>query len=267
MVSGVSGASPGDRGGVRAPVETDGSAFSSRFGGHWIQMTERADGYRETLVAAGRTVWYNLTGVVIVTLAVWVTLVPLLATVAIGRPFAVLGGLWATCIALGVALVALFRYATTVVDREARVEVGASVRAAVEHPRVGMVLGASTFGVVVAGLGVVGLAPDGVRGTAAGLAGFLLVFWYLLVGFGSPELGAGESLRTALRAGGLRIGRSAVGTVGFLGLSALVSLAAGVTVVTLVLFLPGLLGLLAVAVATNIATVEDLSGGPADSDE
>jgi len=218
--------------------------------------------FRQSLVAVGRVGWRNLVGLVVVTLTVWLTMVPLLAVLVVGTPIAILGGLWTTCLLLGIALVVVFRFTSRAVERGVGVALWPSFRAAADQIRVGLALGATTFGILVVSLAVVGVSPDPYWGTAVGISGFLLVFWYLLVGLASPELAVGSSLGTAIRAGGLRFVSSPILAVWFLFLSVLASLVAGATLITLLVFLPGVLGLLAMQIATDIATVEEVSTLP-----
>lgn len=218
--------------------------------------------FRRTLVAVGQVGWRNLVGLVVVTLTVWLTTLPVVVVATLGTPVALLGGLWTTCLLLGIALVVVFQFTSRAVDRGVGVPVWPSFRSAVDRVRVGLVLGVTTFGVVIASLAMVGLSPPPYRGTAVGVAGFTLVFWYLLIGLGSPELAAGTSLRAVVRAGGLRFVTSPPLAAWFLVLSVLASLIAGVTLITLLVFLPGVLGLLAMQVATDIATVEEVSALP-----
>lgn len=223
-------------------------------------MTTSAADLRESIVAIGRVGWRNLVGLLVVTLTVWSTLLPLVAVaVAVGTPVAVLGGLWTTCLLLGLALLVVFRFTSTAVERGVGVPVVPSFRSVRERIGVGLALGAATFGVATTSLALVGLVPAQYRGTAVGISGFFLVFWYVLVGLASPELGTGTALRPAVRAGGLRFVRSPGLAAWFLFLSVVASAVAGATLVTLVLFLPGVLGLIATQVATEIATVDELS--------
>ncbi|MFB6074779.1 MAG: hypothetical protein ABEJ89_07185, partial [Haloarculaceae archaeon] len=160
----------------------------------------------------------------------------------------------------------VFGFTSRAVDRGVGVTVWPSFRAVWRRTRVGMTLGGATFGVVVASLAVIGVSPVPYRAIAVGVAGFLLVFWYVLIGLASPELGAGSALRPAVRAAAVRFARSPTTTGWFLGLSLVASVVAGVTLVTVFLFLPGVLGLIAMGTATRVATVDELASTETGSD-
>ncbi len=208
-----------------------------------------------------RVVARNFVGIVMFSLIVWFTVIPLVVSLAVGSVSGILGGLWATCLLVGIALVGLFRYSTTVIDRGTQIEVRPSLEAAIRSPRVGMGLGVVTFGAIVAAVVLPNLAPSTYRPFVAGFARFPLVLWYLVVGLASPELGNGSALRPALRAGFLRFVTAPLRGTAFALVSLLVALATGLTVVTVFVFLPGALGLIAARIATDIAQAGDLTVG------
>lgn len=207
---------------------------------------------KETLGSAVRHGYRNLVGTIVVSLLVSLSLAPLVVTLRVGTSLAVLGGLWTSSLLLGVALVGGFRFATTVAERGVPIAVLPSLRAAVAAPGTGLGVGVVTFVVTVASLALALLAPSTFRAVATGVAVFLLVDWFLVVAFSAPELGDGQPLRGALRAGvdRLLVAPSAVAL--FLAASFLCVVVAGVTVVTIGLFLPGALCLLAAHVTVAV---------------
>lgn len=207
---------------------------------------------RATVEATVRHGYRNLVGTLTVSLLVSLTVVPLLAMATVGTPLAVLAGLWATCLALGVVLIGAFRFATTVARRGVPIAVVPELRAGLTAPRTGLALGASTFVVLAVGVALVGLTPTSFQSIAVGVAAFLLADWYLVVGFAAPEIGNGEPLRRALRAGVDRLLSAPNAFAVFLTLSFACALFAGVTVVTVGLFLPGTLCLLAAHVTDAV---------------
>lgn len=217
--------------------------------------------YRETVHEAVQTGALNLVGIAIMSIAVNLTLLPFVAAASFGALPAVVGGLWTTCLSLGVVLVGLSRFATEVAERSVTVSALPHIVAAVKQPAVGLKLGAVTFVVVLAALSS-GLASDSVRSVAVGAAAFLILCWYLLVALAVPDLGAGASLGHALRASAARFARSPLAACLLLLLSLGGTTLAGVTVVTLLLFLPGTLGLFAAHVASDIG----LSSGRHEAD-
>lgn len=222
--------------------------------------------YRGAVYATVRTGASNLVGVAIASIAVNLTLLPFVATASFGALPAVVGGLWTTCLSLGVALVGLSRFATEVAERGVTVSALPHFAAAVKRPTVGLKLGGATFGVVLAALAS-GLAPDSVRPLAVGSASFLLACWYLLVALAVPDFGDGAPLGRALRAGAARFGRSPLAAGLLLLLSLVATAIAGVTVVTLLLFLPGTLGLLTAHVASGISPPSGRREGSADGEQ
>jgi len=209
---------------------------------------------------AARRGYRNLVGLVVVSLLIGAAFVPLVTTLFLGTPLAVLGGLWTTCLLLGVATIVAFHFATIVTRRGVPVPVLPSVTAGIRRPVTGLALGAVTFVVVVTGVALVGLSPDGYRPYAVGLCGFVLVAWTLLVAFAAPDFGDGRGLRPALAASASRLARSPDRVAWFLALSAACAVVAGLTVVTLVLFLPGVVALLAAHAAVD-GEVEDSESG------
>mgnify|MGYP000268305596 CR=1 FL=1 len=207
---------------------------------------------RATIKATARHGYRNLVGTLTVSLLVSLAAVPLLLMATVGTPLAVLAGLWGTCLALGVVLVGGLNFATAVAQRGVPIAVVPELRAGLAAPRTGLALGASTFAVLATCLALVGLTPAGLQSIAVGVAAFLLVDWYLVVGFAAPEIGNGEPLRRALRAGVDRLLSAPNAFAVFLTLSFACALFAGVTVVTVGLFLPGTLCLLAAHVTDAV---------------
>ena len=208
--------------------------------------------YKRAIKATANGGYENLAGLIVLSLGVTLTLVPLAAAGAVGTPLAVLSGLWATCLLLGVSVVAAARYTTAVAVRGVGVDLWPSIVPTLKDPILGLKVGTVTFGVSIAAVSTPLLAPDAYRSVAIGVAAFLLVLWYLLVAFATPELGAGRGLRTALRAGGIRLIESPGSAVVFLVLTVVCVLVTGITVITMGLLLPGILSLLAVQLATAV---------------
>lgn len=215
---------------------------------------------RATLRSTARNGYRNLVGTIVVSLLVSLSLAPLVGTVLVGTSLAVLGGLWATCLVLGVLLVGAFRFATTVAERGVPIAVLPDLRAAIAAPGTGLGLGILTFLVTVGALAVALLTPAAFRDIAVGVAAFLVVDWYLIVSFSAPELGSDGPLRPALRAGIDRLVGAPGAVALFLAVSLLCALLAGVTVVTIGLFLPGALCLLAAHVTAAVDTDRDANG-------
>lgn len=207
---------------------------------------------RAVIEATARHGYRNLVGTLTVSLLVSAAVVPLLAMATVGTPLAVLAGLWATCLLVGVVLVGAFRFATAVARRGVPIAVVPELRAALAAPRTGIALGVSTFAVLAACLALAGLTPTGLQSIAVGVAAFLLVDWYLVVGFAAPEIGNGEPLPAALRTGVDRLLGAPSAVAVFLVVSFACALLAGVTVVTVGLFLPGVLCLLAAHVTDAV---------------
>ncbi|GCF14414.1 hypothetical protein Harman_23490 [Haloarcula mannanilytica] len=221
--------------------------------------------YRQTVRNTVQTGTSNFVGITLTSAVVSLTALPLVATIPLGLA-AVVGGLWTSCLLLGVALVGLFQFAHTAADRGVGISAFPHLIGAAKRPRVGLELGVGTF-VVVLGALMAGLAPDGVRAIAVGVALSVLVCWYLVVALAVPELGTGVAFGPALRAGADRFARSPTTAVWFLLLSTVCAAVAGATVVTLLLFLPGTLGLLAAHVAADVASADELqtTGGEAET--
>lgn len=205
--------------------------------------------YGQFTLATARDAYRNFAGLFAISLLTALSLVPLVATAVVGTWIALLGGLWTTCLLGGIVVAAAFRFTTTAVERGVRIELVPAVIHAVRNPTTGLLLGAGTFCVAVAAAVIVAAVPAGIRPMTAGVAGFLLTLWYLLVAFAAPELGSGRELSAALRASADRLGCSPGSILQFLVLSIACTLAAGVTVITLLLLLPGVLALLAARVS------------------
>ena len=208
--------------------------------------------YKRTIRATANGGYENLAGLIVLSLGITLTLAPLAAAGAVGTPLAVLGGLWATCLLLGIGVVAAARYTMAVATRGVAVDLWPSIVPTLKDPVLGLEVGAVTFGVSIAAVLAPLLAPSAYRSVAIGIGAFLLVLWYLLAAFATPELGTGRGLGTALRAGGSRLVESPGSAVVFLVLTVVCTLATGITVVTMGLFLPGLLSLLAAQLATAV---------------
>ncbi|WP_148414186.1 hypothetical protein [Haloferax sp. KTX1] len=202
-----------------------------------------------------RNGYRNLVGTVVVSVLVSLSVLPLVAMLFVGSPLAVLTGLWATTLLSGVGLVVGFRFASTVAERGVSVPIWSEVRAGVEAPRTGLLLGGLTFLVVLVSIGLMTIVPAGLAPYATGVAASALACWYLVVGFASPELAALAPLRTALRASLARLLSAPSAVVLFTIVSLACTLVAGVTVVTVGFFLPGILCLLAAHV--TVAVDED----------
>lgn len=205
--------------------------------------------YGQFTVTTARHGYRNLVGLVVISLLAGLAFAPLVAMAFVGTSLALLGGLWTTCLLLGIVVVAAFRFSTTVARRGVPMAILPSVASALRSPTTGLAVGTVTFGIVVVAVAVVGIMPEAYRPMAVGFAGFLLVAWFLITAFAAPELGDGRRLSPALRKSGIRIGRSPDHIMLFLILSFACTLVAGVTVVTLLLFLPGVLALLAARAA------------------
>lgn len=207
--------------------------------------------YRQTAAATARTGARNVVGVAAASLLLSLTVLPLVVAVPFGT-VAVVGGLWATCLLFGAALVGTFRFTVEAADRGVSVSFRPHFVAAVVEPTLGLKLGASTFAVLVCAAAGVGLAPATYRGIVGGVAAFTLVCWYVVVAFASPELAAGTSLRSALGTGATRAAATPIAAVLFVLLSAACAALAGVTVITVFLLLPGALALLGSAAALAV---------------
>jgi hypothetical protein len=204
------------------------------------------------VVDAGRNGYENVGGLIVVSLGAALASVPVAVAGVVGTAAAVLGGLWATSLLLGVVVVAGFRFAHAVATRGVSVGLRSTVAPAVTDPVPGLKLGAATF-VVLAGAGAAALAvPAAYRPVGVGFAAFSLTLWYLVVAFAAPELGTGRRVVPALRAGVARLVAAPGTAVAFLVLTALCTVAAGVTVVTTALLLPGALLLLAAQTTAEI---------------
>lgn len=212
--------------------------------------------YGRLTAETARYAYQNLVGLFTISVFAVVTLLPLGATIAVGTPLALLGGLWTTSLFGGVVAIGAMHFSTVVVERGVSVPVRPSLAAAVRSPRPGLLVGVITFAVAVAALSAVTTAPASLRTVVAGVVGFLVSAWFLLVAFGSPELGGGRSLSNALAASASRIGRGPGAVAWFLVLSFACTMLAGVTVVTLLLFLPGVLALLAARAASMAESAE-----------
>lgn len=208
--------------------------------------------YKQSVGATLSGGYRNLSGLIVLSLGITLTLAPLAAAGVVGTPLAVLGGLWATCLLLGVGVVAACRFTTVVAERGVSVDLWPSIAPAVKDPTLGLKLGAITFGVLLVAVLVPLLAPAAYRSIGIGAAAFLLALWYLLVAFATPELGTGRRLRAALRASGVRLVESPGSAVAFLALTLACAILTGITVVTMGLFLPGTLSLLAAQIAMAV---------------
>lgn len=200
--------------------------------------------YRNTAATAARTAVRNAVGIASASVLVSLTGLPLFAAVPFG-PVAVVGGLWATCLLFGVALVAVFGFAVEATDRGVGVEFKPHLEATIRRPVLGLKLGALTFAVVLGPVAVIGVAPESFRPTVAGIGGFVLLCWYAVVSFASLDIVDGGRLGSALRSGATRAASAPVTVIVFVLLSGLCAALAGATVITLFLFLPGVLALLA----------------------
>ncbi|RJT07891.1 hypothetical protein [Halococcus sp. IIIV-5B] len=207
---------------------------------------------RQVTVDTARNSYRNLVGTIVVSLLVSLSVLPLATMLFIGAPLAILAGLWATSLLLGVVLVGAFRFATTVAERGVPVSVWSDVRAGIAGPRTGFTLGAVTFLVTLVSVTIVSVVPSALAPFATGVAAFLIVDWYLVVGFASPEIAEGVPLRTAIHASFTRLLDAPSAVALFLFLSFACALVAGVTVVTIGLFLPGILCLLSTHITAAI---------------
>lgn len=213
--------------------------------------------YRESLVTLARQGYRNLVGLITISVATSFAFVPIGASVLVGTSLAVLAGLWATCLLLGVVVVAAFDFTTTVADRGVPVPVLPSFAMAVRSPQTGLKLGALAFVITVVAVGLSGVAPAAYRPFAIGISWFLVVTWFLITAFAAPELGSRQPLSTALRASADRLGRSPGRALWFVALTLVSMLIAGITVITLVLFFPGVLALLAAGITAEIDASSD----------
>lgn len=215
--------------------------------------------YREHTVATVRAGYRNVVGLVVVSILAALALVPLAATTVVGTWLALLGGLWTTCLLLGIVSTAAFRFASVVAERGVPVAVRPNVIPAIRNPVPGILVGVVSFVVLLTSVVLIGVAPEPYRPIASGFVGFLLIAWFLLVAFAAPELGDGRGLSLSIRASADRLVRSPYRVAWFLLLAVVCTLVAGLTVVTLVLFLPGVLALLAASAALGDETDENLT--------
>lgn len=201
----------------------------------------------------------NLIGLVVFSVALTLTVVPLVITLLVGGSLAVLGGLWATCLLFGFAVVATFHFTVAAAKRGVSIKVWPCFRMAAKRSRVGFELGVVTFVVVVGVMALVTFTPTAYRSFAVGSASFLLVSWYTLVCFAAVELGNGKRLLAALRSSSVRILQSPLATAWFVLLSFACMLIAGITVITMVVLLPGVLGLLAANIVAAVDSTRNIS--------
>ena len=208
--------------------------------------------YKRPIKATLSGGYENLAGLIVLSLGITLALVPLAVAGVIGTPLAVLGGLWTTCLLLGIGVVAACRFTTAVTARGVSIDLWPSVAPAIKNPTLGLKVGVVTFGVLFAAVLVLRLAPEAYRSIAVGVAAFLLVLWYLLVAFATPELGTSQRLVSALQASGVRLVASPESVLAFLVLTLVCAFVTGITVITMGLFLPGLLALLAAQMASAV---------------
>ncbi|WP_336339453.1 hypothetical protein [Haloarcula brevis] len=206
----------------------------------------------ESLRSTLRNGYRNLVGTVVVSLLVSLSMLPLAATTTVGTVPAVLGGLWTSCLLLGITLIAGFRFATTVAERGVPIAVLPPIRATLGTPMTGLALGGLTFLITTGSLVLVSVIPPAYGAFAVGIAVTFPIEWYLLVAFSVPELGAGQPLSASLRTGLARLLDAPRAAAVFLTASFLFVLLAGVTVITIGLFLPGTLCLLAAHVTLGV---------------
>lgn len=194
---------------------------------------------------------HNLLGLGITSILVSLSFVPLILSLFVGTDLVIFGGLWATCLLLGICLVATFRFTKKVTDRGVPVKVLPSLTVTASQPGTGLAVGTATFAVFVISILFVTYVANWLQAIGVGSALFVLILWYVLLALSSPELGDGQRLRPALTAGVRRFYRSPGRGIWFVVLSCLFALIAGLTVITVVVFLPGVLVLLATHVATK----------------
>jgi hypothetical protein len=220
--------------------------------------------YRQAVERTLRDGRKNPFGVAAVSLAASMALAPLVATLSVGTLAAVLGGLWATSLLLGVVTVAAFRLADEIARRGVRVETHLVLAGGV-GPVAGLKLGGVTFLFGVPTVTGAAFASAGeVPAATVGVTAAFPVFWYLWVGLSAPELAGDVGIVRALQAGGTRAVATPLATVWFLCGSIVFGALAGLFVIVTVVFLPGTLALFAVHVA-RAADGGDADGG-ADGD-
>jgi hypothetical protein len=193
----------------------------------------------------------NFAGLIVLSLGLTLALIPLAIAGVLGTPLVVFAGLWTSCLLLGISIVVTFRFTVTVAARGVSVDLWSTTVPALRNPIPGLTLGVATFGVFLT-TGIVFLfTPATYRPFAVGVAAFLLVLWYLLTAFATPELGTGQGVAPAVRASGVRLVESPELAIVFLVLTVVCTLVAGMTVVTMGLLLPGVLALLAAELVTS----------------
>lgn len=208
--------------------------------------------YKQPIKATISVGYQNLSELIIVSLGITLTLIPLVITGLVGTSLTVLGGLWVTCLLLGISVVAAFRYTTTITDRGVSIDLWPTIVPVLKDPMLGLKVGTITFSVLVVTILGLLLAPEVYRSIVVGIATFLLVLWYLVVAFATPELGTDQGLISALRSSSVRLGESPESAIVFLVLTFTCTFITGVTVITIGLFLPGLLALLAAQMTTAV---------------
>lgn len=208
--------------------------------------------YRSVIEATARNGYQNLVGTFVVSVLLSLAVLPLGLATFVQTSLVVLAGLWASCLLLGLLLIGAFGFSITVAERGVPVAVVPELRSAFDAPKLGLTVGGATFVVTLATIAAIVLTPPTFRMVGVGVAGFLLVDWYLLVGFAAPEIAGGESFRSALAASVNRALGAPASVALFLVLSLVCALAAGATLITVILFLPGVLCLVAAHVTTAI---------------
>jgi hypothetical protein len=208
--------------------------------------------YRSVIEATARNGYRNLVGTLVVSVLLSLAVLPLGLATVVQTPLAVLAGLWASCLFVGLLLVGAFSFTITVAERGVPIAVLPELRSALNAPKLGLTVGGATFVVILTSIAAVVLTPPVFRDVGVGVAGFLLVDWYLLVGFASPEIAGSESLRSALAASVERALQAPAAAAFFILLSFVCVLVAGATLVTIVFILPSGLCLMAAHVTIEI---------------
>jgi hypothetical protein len=226
--------------------------------------------YRRSVEVTLRDAVQNPLGLLWISLAFSVALVPFSATVFFAIPFAWLAGLWTSCLLCGVVLVAGFRLMTEIAVRHESISTMPFWEGVRHNWRDGLAIGVGTFAVLLVAVLLFSVPLSGIFGQSINLLGvYLVIGWIHLLAFSLPvyarirredaTIFSIQTVRFAFVTGMRTLLQNPKALLWLFVQSLGWSFIALITIITPVLLLPGFLTLLAVEIVVPVTPWDELS--------
>lgn len=202
--------------------------------------------YRRPVELTFRNTARNPVGLVVVSVLVTATWLPLLTAALLPVGSLWVGGLWTSCLLFGIVVVGAFRLTDVIAERGISLGTEYLWEGMCQQWRAGLIVGFGTFLAAIVGVGLFANPFRGLLGRSVQVFGvYVIVGWWAWAAFSLPGL-SGQRLRSreAFAGGGVMLLARPGAALWLLVQTAGLTVVALATVVTPVLLLPGVTTLL-----------------------